>query len=118
MWLSERERVMVLGLGGLALLGCVVQWWFRARSPLLIQQGATLPYANWEAMLQQAKQVDLNQATAEELARLPEIGPALAQRIVDYRVLHGPFRRLEALSEVPGIGPKTMEIVEDYLTVR
>lgn len=47
----------------------------------------------------------VNEATAEELETLPDVGPALAQAIVEYRTSHGPFRDLDALDAVSGIGP-------------
>lgn len=53
--------------------------------------------------------VDVNTADAEELQRLNGIGPALAQRIIDYRTEHGPFASLEGLLEVSGIGESTLE---------
>jgi competence protein ComEA len=49
--------------------------------------------------------VHLNSATLEQLEELDGIGPALAQRIVDYRTAHGGFRSLEELDEVSGFGP-------------
>lgn len=52
--------------------------------------------------------VDINTASAEELASLPGIGPALARRIVEWRTANGPFRDAEALDAVPGIGPATV----------
>ena len=42
--------------------------------------------------------LDLNRATAQDLDALPGLGPALAQRIVDYRQAHGPFKQIEDLS--------------------
>jgi competence protein ComEA len=52
--------------------------------------------------------LDLNQATAVELERLPRIGPALAARIVADRAARGPFRTVEDLDRVPGVGPATI----------
>ena len=49
--------------------------------------------------------VAINHASAEELAALPGIGPALAARIVEYRVAHGMFMSMDDLGAVPGIGP-------------
>jgi len=49
--------------------------------------------------------LDLNTATAEQLDALPGIGPVTAQKILDYRQAHGPFRSVAELEAVPGIGP-------------
>jgi competence protein ComEA len=60
--------------------------------------------------------IPVNQAQAEDLDRLPGIGPGLAQRIVDYREENGPFPSLEALVQVRGIKEKTLEKIKLYLT--
>lgn len=53
--------------------------------------------------------ISLNQATVEQLDQLPRIGPVTAQKIIDFRQLHGGFRTVEQLKEVPGIGDRTFE---------
>jgi competence protein ComEA len=53
--------------------------------------------------------LDLNRAGAAELDALPGIGPVLARRIVEYRQQHGPFRRVEELRAVRGVGPRLLE---------
>lgn len=60
-------------------------------------------------------QVDLNSADQDELCVLPEIGPALAQRILDYRNEHGPFSSCEELMNVKGIGEKKFAKIRPYL---
>ncbi|MBQ4578257.1 MAG: helix-hairpin-helix domain-containing protein [Clostridia bacterium] len=61
--------------------------------------------------------LDLNTATAEQLQTLPEIGPVRAQAIVDYREKHGPFRTVEELAAVEGIGAALLDAVLDNVTV-
>jgi competence protein ComEA len=58
------------------------------------------------AVAPQPRPVDLNRSSARELDALPGIGPVLADRIVAYRQLHGPFRSAEELLGVRGIGPR------------
>jgi competence protein ComEA len=52
--------------------------------------------------------VSLNSATAEQLDTLDGVGPATAQKILDWRTQHGGFQSVDDLSEVPGIGPKRL----------
>jgi competence protein ComEA len=63
------------------------------------------------------KKVNINQASAEELARLPRVGAKAAQRVVDYRKAKGPFARPEDLMEVKGFGEKKFEQLKPYLAV-
>jgi competence protein ComEA len=60
--------------------------------------------------------VDIDLATAEELERLPRIGPALAQRIVKDRQELGPFGSLEGLERVRGVGPAMARTLAAYVT--
>jgi len=61
--------------------------------------------------------LDLNAAGVEELTALPGIGPALAERIVAFREEHGPFRRIEDLMRVRGVGEKSFQKLKDLITV-
>jgi competence ComEA-like helix-hairpin-helix protein len=60
--------------------------------------------------------IDLNRATAEELRRLPGIGPKLSERILEARRKE-PFKTVDDLRRVPGIGPKTLANLRPYVTV-
>jgi competence protein ComEA len=61
--------------------------------------------------------IDLNTATKEELVALPGIGPSKAQAILDYRSAHGPFKSVEEVKDVKGIGAKRFEKLKGELTV-
>jgi competence protein ComEA len=61
--------------------------------------------------------VDLNAAGTNELAQVPNVGPATAAAIVKHREEHGPFRSVDELTAVKGIGPKTLEKVGPYFAV-
>jgi competence protein ComEA len=61
--------------------------------------------------------LNINTAAAGELELLPGIGPALAQRIVEYRDAHGPFNTIEELQNVSGIGPATLDELRSLITV-
>jgi len=61
--------------------------------------------------------LDLNTASASELDLLPGIGPALAQRIIEYRTKQGGFRTVDELLKVSGIGPKKFEAIRERITV-
>ena len=68
--------------------------------------------------LQAGQTVDINNADAETLAKVIDgIGVAKAQAIVDYRKTNGPFRSVEGLAAVKGIGERTVERNRDRLTV-
>lgn len=61
--------------------------------------------------------IHINRAGKEEFMALPGIGEVLAQRILDYRAEHGPFRTVEELMNVEGIGKKRMEEMLELITI-
>lgn len=62
--------------------------------------------------------INLNTATQAELETLPRIGPAIAQRIIEYRTLNGPFTSIEQIMNVKGIGSATFDAIKDFITVK
>ena len=61
--------------------------------------------------------VNVNSADAETLALLPRVGPAVAQRIIEFREQNGSFRQKEDLLLVRGIGERTFELIEPYVVL-
>ena len=61
--------------------------------------------------------ININTATSQELQTLPRIGPALAQRIIEYRQIAGGFSTVDDLTNVRGIGEKTLEKIRHLVAV-
>ena len=105
---------LLLGMTGLFL--CVLLGLFlhdrRADVPV-----ETEVQAAQEEILPDLSPLDLNTATAEELAALPGIGPELAGRIVAYREEHGGFGSTREIMEVSGIGEGKFAALEGRITV-
>lgn len=101
-------------------------WWFHASRP---EAGVTLVETEGFAQMAQPREepeapgmlegevLDLNTATLSDFTRLPGIGETKAQAILDWRETHGPFRAVEDLLSVEGIGEKTLENLRPYVAV-
>lgn len=64
-----------------------------------------------------SSKININEASAAQLANLPRVGSKLAERIVEYRKTHGPFGRVEELMEVKGVGEKFFGQLKPYITL-
>jgi len=62
--------------------------------------------------------VDINSATVEELVQLPQVGPVIANRIVEYRNANGEFKNIEDLIKVRGIGKKKLNSITPYIYIK
>ncbi len=91
--------------------------------------GGLLPWANFKEMdlgvlledndeidVPQGK-LDINRASAEELAELPGIGPVLAERIIRYQQSAGAFKNLSQILEVKGIGKVRLERIREIISL-
>lgn len=61
--------------------------------------------------------VNINTADSLQLSYLPRVGPKAAQRIIDYRHEHGPFKKTSDLMQVKGFGEKTFNRLSPYISV-
>ena len=100
MFVRNFARTLALALGIVALLA--------AASPAPAAEETAAPAK---------KTVNVNTASADELARLPRVGPSLAGKIVAHREKNGPFKRTEDLMEVKGIGEKMFTALKPYVSV-
>lgn len=62
--------------------------------------------------------VEINTATVAELEQLPQIGPVLADRIVNYRSVYGAFKTIEDITKVKGIGEKKLNKIKPYIYIK
>jgi competence protein ComEA len=125
--MSPTERRALLLLLALGLAGQGVRWWVgRPGEPpgqveLLAALPPKSPLAHRDSVLALARplepgeRIDADRATAEELARLPRVGLALAKTIVAEREAKGPFGSLEGLDRVPGVGPGLLAAVAPHV---
>jgi competence protein ComEA len=81
----------------------------------IIKETKELLFDEQEDKLQ--KKVNINTASKEDLMLLPGIGPAYADRIIEYRNKKHSFRDIAEIMEVKGIGEKTFDQLKDKITV-
>jgi competence protein ComEA len=86
-------------------------------APLADAQHVSVPGDARGAAPPSDTRVPINTAPPDDLESLPGVGPVLAQRIVEYRDRHGPFRVLEDLLEVTGIGEAKLAALRDMVQV-
>ena len=92
-------------------------------SPLAAQSGAPKAQGSRAAKppvaatVVSTEVVNLNSATAAQIASLPGIGPKTADLVVQYRTKNGPFKKIEEIMNVRGIGEKSFLKIKDRLTI-
>jgi competence ComEA-like helix-hairpin-helix protein len=107
--ISRRSLIAIPLVSLLVAFGCVrrhpSQPFARTQSDLSIDERT------------RTQRININTASADELEKLPGIGKALAERIIEHREKFGPFRRPEHLIIVRGISDKRFRALQDMITV-
>lgn len=81
------------------------------------RRGQAPPAGSEPGAASPAAPVSLNSGTLDQLETLDGVGPSLAQRIIDYRTLHGGFRSLAELDQVSGFGPARLAALRGKVTL-
>lgn len=121
-WASRPSALFaaaVLGVASLATMGVSLSRDLRSDpAPIIVpQQSDETPGIAASPKPSAIRLIDVNIAPLSELDLLPGIGPALGQRIIDHRDEHGPFNRIEDLTQVSGIGPRTLDKMRTLITL-
>jgi competence ComEA-like helix-hairpin-helix protein len=124
---TQGERRALFFLAALAVLGAGTRLW-RSKRPLVndstldAQIAAVDSAPSKRGRIRRSagpptrQPVDLDIASADEIERLPGIGPSLAKRIVADRAVNGPFGCLQALDRVKGVGPALLARLDSLAT--
>ncbi len=120
---NRNEQIILLLLCCILIVGIVIRY-LDDKDPDSIpdfevrKNAVTVPTPEEKTEIPQVPAlIDINRATAKEFERLPGIGPQIAGRIVAYREQNGAFKRIEDITKVRGIGPKTLERLRPHLTM-
>lgn len=83
----------------------------------VVYKSPAIPDGQSEVLLVKPSPVNINTASAEEIGKLPGIGPSIAKRVVEYRSLYGRFNSVDELMKVRGIGKKKLSRIKPLITL-
>ena len=107
--------LLVIGIvGGTGLL--LVKYSDDNKEPIKIIQPKNQPEIKTIDVKASAK-IDINTASLEDLDKLKGVGPATAQKIVDFRTQNGIFKKIEDIMNVPGIGGSKFQSIKDEISI-
>ena len=118
---NRNEQIILLLLCCVLIVGIVIRY-LDSKDPdripdFEVRKDAVEVPSPKESVSPVRELIDINRATAKEFERLPRIGPQIAGRIVAYREENGAFKRVDDITKVRGIGPKTLERLRPHLTM-
>jgi len=99
------------------ILGALLVVTFLAGGLTMAAAGKVHAATKADAQLSAPVMVNINKAGAEELDKVRGIGPAMAQRIIEFREQNGPFKSVDDLVQVRGIGGSKLQKIKDQITV-
>lgn len=114
----RHSKSILYGLAFTAALAVSIFCVFEVRKeiPVLTVSSVGVSEMSYETKeIYSGQKLNINTATKEQLLELPDIGPVLAERILEYRSKHGFFYDLGELREVSGIGEKTLQKLLPYI---
>ncbi len=113
--LTSRERKALLFIASLLILGASLRY-LRYNYNFLVFKDPFLEELDKDPTENLTFPININKAGLSELESLPGIGKTYAQRIIEYRTHLGPFKKIEDLEGVKGIGKKRLEELKKYIS--
>ena len=118
--MTKNERVVLIALSAFLFLGAVLLYVRSARpyKDITVTKGGVkeeISLAEASKMLEEARRVNINTASKEEIMTLPGVGETLSVSIVEYRHTHGDFESADDLLNVSGIGPKKLDKIRPFV---
>lgn len=106
--LTQQEKLVLLFIFFVTLAGLGINFGIKRIPQLqnLYDKGICL-----------ANTIDINKATYDDLVRLPNIGPALANQIIEYRSNNCNFKNIEELKKIKGLAGKRFNQIKDFLSI-
>jgi competence protein ComEA len=86
--------------------------------PKIGEAEAAFPVIQGNQGSSEETKINLNEATKEEFESLPGIGPAKAATFIQYREENGPYKKIEDIKNISGIGDKTFEKLKEYIFIQ
>ena len=117
--LTKRERYIILFLIVTFILGVGLRYFNgdRHHSEKVSVTKRSPADAELDAIIEQEETININTADMNRLMRLPGVGPKYAERIIEYRQVHGGFEKPEDIKHINGIGEKKFEKIKGMITV-
>ncbi|MCF7873629.1 MAG: helix-hairpin-helix domain-containing protein [Candidatus Omnitrophica bacterium] len=104
--LSPPEKKVLIVIAFIIFLGTLIRFF-----NLEVEDTAV----SYQSASKQVQSININQASAFDLEKIPGLGPVLSQRVVEYRKNNPPFKKIKDLEKVKGIGKKKAKLIKDYI---
>lgn len=111
-WFTTQEKKVLLFVFACLFVGILASRYFKLHPPSKI-----FPLSREEKILMHKEPININTADFNQLVSIPGIGPSLAEAILGYRKTHGPFKEINQLLQVKGIGEKRLQEIAKYVVL-
>ena len=111
-WFTKEEKRALIFIFVCLFLGIFSSFCFKNR---LLEKRTPLSREEKELIY---PQVDINSANFSQLLALPGIGPSLAEAILEYRKENGPFKEINQLLKIKGIGSQKLQEISKYIIIK